>query len=53
MGFEFFEVSTLQGKGIEEPFKALANIYTTRYEEKLAEIQQNMWDELKHNVEYG
>jgi len=38
MGFEFFEVSTLQGKGIEEPFKALAQIYTSRYEERLAEL---------------
>ena len=24
IGFEFFEVSTLQSKGTEEPFKALA-----------------------------
>ena len=27
IGFEFFEVSTLQQKGIEEPFKALAKIW--------------------------
>lgn len=27
IGFEFFEVSTLQGKNIEEPFKCLAEMF--------------------------
>ena len=38
IGFEFYEVSTLQGKGIEEPFKALARMFTQRYEEKVAQL---------------
>ena len=35
IGFEFFEVSTLQSKGVEEPFKALAQMFHDRYEEKI------------------
>ena len=31
IGFEFFEVSTLQGKNIEDPFKCLAEIFKRRY----------------------
>ena len=32
IGFDFFQVSTLQNKGVEEPFKALAAMFTERYE---------------------
>jgi hypothetical protein len=39
IGFEFFQVSTLQGKGIDEPFKALAKMFTQRYEERVAQIK--------------
>ncbi len=36
IGFEFFEVSTLQGRNIDEPFKALAEMFFRRYQEKAA-----------------
>jgi hypothetical protein len=35
IGFEFFEVSTLQAKNIEDPFKCLADIFYRRYQEKV------------------
>ena len=31
IGFEFFEVSTLQGKNVEEPFKCLAETFFKKY----------------------
>jgi putative ribosome biogenesis GTPase RsgA len=31
IGFEFVEVSTLQGKNIDEPFKCLAELFFRRY----------------------
>jgi small GTP-binding protein len=34
IGFEFFEVSTLQAKNIEDPFKCLAEMFYRRYQEK-------------------
>lgn len=38
IGFEFFEVSTLQGKNIDEPFKCLADQFYSRYQEKVASL---------------
>ncbi|TNV78448.1 hypothetical protein FGO68_gene527 [Halteria grandinella] len=38
IGFEFFEVSTLQGKNIDDPFKCLADIFYRRYQEKVASL---------------
>ena len=35
IGFEFFEVSTLKGQNIEEPFKCLANMFYRKYQEKV------------------
>jgi len=35
IGFEFFEVSTLQGRNIEDPFKCLADIFFRRYQDKV------------------
>ena len=35
IGFEFFEVSALQSRSIEEPFKALAHMYLDKYNEKI------------------
>jgi hypothetical protein len=35
IGFEFFEVSTLQAKNIEDPFKCLAEMFYRRYQEKV------------------
>jgi GTPase SAR1 family protein len=34
IGFEFFEVSTLQSRNIEDPFKCLAEMFFRRYQEK-------------------
>jgi hypothetical protein len=34
IGFEFLEVSTLQSRNIEEPFKCLADTFFKRYQEK-------------------
>lgn len=39
IGFEFFEVSALQGKNIDDPFKCLAEIYFRRYQEKVAYLE--------------
>ena len=39
IGFEFYQCSTLQGKGVEEPFKALARMLTERYEQRIAEVK--------------
>lgn len=38
IGFEFFEVSTLQGKNIDDPFKCLADQFYSRYQEKVASL---------------
>lgn len=35
IGFEFFEVSTLQGRNIDEPFNCLAHMYFAKYQEKV------------------
>ena len=40
IGFDFFEVSTLQGKGIEEAFKCLAETFFQRYQEKVRALSQ-------------
>ena len=40
LGFDFFEVSALHGKGIEEPFKALAQSFYNKYEERVAMLMQ-------------
>lgn len=34
IGFEFFEVSTLQSKNTDDPFKCLAEMFYRRYQEK-------------------
>ena len=39
IGFEFFEVSALQSKQLENPFKALAAQFYQKYEEKIAQLQ--------------
>ena len=39
IGFEFYQCSTLQGKGVEEPFKALARMFSERYEARIEAIQ--------------
>ena len=38
IGFEFFEVSTLKGQNIEEPFKCLGNIFYRKYQEKVSSL---------------
>jgi len=38
IGFEFFEVSTLQGKNIEDPFKCLADMFHQRYMERVGQL---------------
>ena len=40
LGFEFFEVSALQSKGLAEPFTALANTYHAKYEERVNMLMQ-------------
>ena len=39
IGFEFFECSSLQSKGIDAPFKCLANMVKQRYEERVAMLR--------------
>jgi hypothetical protein len=39
IGFEFFEVSTLQGRNIDDPFKCLAEMYFRKFQEKVAYLQ--------------
>ena len=39
IGFEFFEVSTLQSKNIEDPFKCLAELFFRSYQEKIGYLQ--------------
>ena len=43
IGFEFFEVSTLQSKGVEDPFKALARMFKDRFEEKVKSLKK-LWN---------
>ena len=38
IGFEFFEVSTLKGQNIEEPFKCLAEMFNEKYQEKVSQL---------------
>lgn len=38
IGFEFCEVSALQSRNIDKPFKLLANIFYAKYEEKVASL---------------
>ena len=38
IGFEFFEVSALQSRGLEEPFKALTQQFYHKYEEKVSTL---------------
>ena len=40
IGFEFCEVSALQSRNIEKPFRQLANIYYSKYEEKVASLME-------------
>lgn len=40
IGFEFCEVSALQSRNIDKPFKLLANIFYTKYEEKVASLME-------------
>lgn len=40
IGFDFFECSVLQGKGVEEPFQALAQAFQQKYEEKVHAVSQ-------------
>ena len=39
IGFEFYETSALQGKGVEEPFKALARMFQDKFEERITSLQ--------------
>ena len=38
IGFEFFEVSTLQSKGVDEPFKALAKMFHDKFEDRVSTL---------------
>lgn len=38
IGFEFFEVSTLQGRNIDDPFRCLAEIFYRRYQDKVSHL---------------
>ena len=40
IGFEFCEVSALQSRNIDKPFKILANSFYTKYEEKVASLME-------------
>jgi small GTP-binding protein len=36
IGFEFFETSALQNKGVQEPFNALARMFQEKFEDRVA-----------------
>ena len=38
IGFEFFEVSALQNKSLDEPFKALAHMFQEKYNDKIESL---------------
>ncbi len=38
IGFEFCEVSAMQSRNIDKPFKVLANIFYSKFEEKVASL---------------
>jgi len=38
IGFEFFEVSAMQGRNVEDPFKALARMFKDRFEQRIQEL---------------
>ena len=40
IGFEFAEVSALQSRNIEKPFKVLAQGFYNKYEEKIASLME-------------
>ena len=40
IGFEFCEVSAMQSRNIDRPFKILAQSYYNRYEEKVASLME-------------
>lgn len=40
IGFEFCEVSALQSRNIDKPFKILANSFYNKYEEKVASLME-------------
>ena len=42
IGFEFFGVSTLQCKGVEEPFKALADMFTRKFNERISLLSNDL-----------
>ena len=46
IGFEFCEVSALQSRNIDKPFKILANSFYNKYEEKVASLME-FWSLLK------
>jgi len=35
IGFEFFETSALQNKGVQEPFNALARMFQDKFEDRI------------------
>lgn len=43
IGFEFCEVSALQSRNIDKPFKLLANLFYSKYEEKVASLME-FWE---------
>ena len=38
IGFDFFEVSTLQGKSVEDPFQSLGQQYFNKYQERVNQL---------------
>ena len=40
IGFEFCEVSALQSRNIDKPFKVLAQTYYNKFEEKVASLME-------------
>jgi len=39
IGFEFCEVSAMQSRNIDKPFKTLAQSFYNKFEEKIASLQ--------------
>ena len=44
IGFEFCEVSALQSRNIDKPFKVLAQAFYNKYEEKIASLKKDYRD---------
>ena len=51
IGFEFCEVSAMQSRNIDKPFKILAQSFYNKYEEKVATLME-VWNREIYQVDW-